>query len=163
MPKAAAAVQAAPAPAPAPSPPGDVVTVRVSGFATISGEARVAFDTAMRKFGERLYSEADLLESDHRDTTSDVPQFTSSMIAKAEGHAREIEYITLPLPPRPKWRPWAEFGHWFFTALAGISAGIAVTKEAVISQSFWWAICLIAVVFGGALSIAVNSSRRKTK
>ena len=158
-------VGSAPTVAPILPTANDLVTVPVAGVSSVTNdEARQAFNVAMMTFGDRIFKEADLIESGHREDTSDVPQFTTKMIVQAEARAREIEYREKPVRPKPKWQPWAEIGHWICTALVGVGSGMAITKSGwLLSPEIWGSIAVFSFIVGLFLTVIVNLAGKDPK
>ena len=147
--------------------PNDSLTLNIAGFSTITNaEARETFAVAMQAFGDRMYGAADLLESDYRGDTSDVPQFTTRHIAKAEGEARDIEYRTKPPRPESKWLILLEVGHWVLTALLALAGGAWITTAvAKITWGFspegWGILTVVGFLGGIILTVAIRNGRKE--
>lgn len=165
MARASRASKPAPAPAPVVNVDDDL-TVSIEGFSTITNpEARDTFLLAMKDFGDRMFAEADLLESEYRGDTSDVPQFTTRHIVKAESEAREIEYREKPRKPEPKWLPFAEVGHWVLTGLLAIAgaawfATAMANVEFILSPGEWFILTVVGFLAGIILTFTIRGARK---
>lgn len=151
------------------SDPADGLTLNIAGFSTITNaEARETFVVAMQAFGDRMYAAADLLESDFRGDTSDVPQFTTRHIAMAEGEARDIEYREKPRRPEPGWVALLEVGHWLVTGLLALAGGAWITTAvAKITWGFspegWGILTVVGFVGGIILTVAIRNGRKESR
>lgn len=148
--------------------PSDSVTLNIAGISTITNaEALETFVVAMQAFGDRMYAAADLLESDFRGDTSDVPQFTTRHVAMAEGEARDIEYREKPRSTLPWWVAPLEVGHWLLTGLLALAGGAWITTAvAKITWGFspegWGILTVVGFISGIILTIAIHNGRKES-
>lgn len=147
----------------------DAVVIAVSGVSTISNpEARELFDEAVQKFGERMFREADLQETEHRDDTSDVPQFTTRMIVRAEARAREIEVRTVEIRHVPRSMIAIAAIHFVVSAALAVAGGAWVATSMagsswIFDGATWGVVSAVLVAAGVATTILTIASGNKGK
>jgi hypothetical protein len=132
---------------PAPISINDTIVLNITGVSQIGPVPLVSYKKHVQEYAERLLNEMSLAELAHRANSSDVVQYTTTLVDDAEQVIRKRGVLRKQLP---NWYLPARILQWILTVLVGVTV-------ALIPDGNSWAIAFaVSAVLALVMTIVVE-------